>query len=245
MKIDSEINNRSKKGDKMWAILIDPDKVSYTDLPKLCTYINTSSCDYVLVGSSLINNDTFEKCIIELSSFIQKPILIFPGNKSQISSKADGILLLSLISGRNPDLLIGQHVQSSFTLKRSGLCILPTGYILVEGGSMTSAQYMSNTIPIPKNKYDIGSATALAGVQLGLKFIYMDAGSGADFPINTSMIKAVKKEISVPLFVGGGIKNQAQIEKVWSAGADIVVVGNAIEQNNSLILNLNSQLKCN
>ena len=110
---------------------------------------------------------------------------------------------------------------------------------------MTSAQYMSNTVPIPKNKYDIGSATALAGVQLGLRYIYIDAGSGADLPINTSMIKAIKKEITVPLFVGGGIRNQEQIEKAWSAGADIVVVGNAIEQNNSLILNLNSQLKCN
>ena len=136
-------------------------------------------------------------------------------------------------------------MQSSFALKESGLSIMPTGYILIEGENVSSVQYMSNTLPIPKDKYDIGSATALAGVQLGLKFIYLDAGSGANYPINTTMIKSIKKQISVPLFVGGGIKTQEQMEKAWLAGADIVVIGNAIEHNKSLITQLNNQITCN
>jgi len=245
MEISIEINNRVTQGEKMWAILIDPDNTKLNDLPQLSDLINKSSCDYVLVGGSLINNTEFNEFIFSLKKNLSKKIIIFPGDNTQISSYADGILLLSLISGRNPDLLIGQHVQSSFKLKESELCILPTGYILIDGGNLTSVQYMSNTLPIPKDKYDIGSATALAGVQLGLKYIYLDAGSGANSTIHPLMIKTIKKQISVPLFIGGGIKTQDQLEKAWSAGADIVVIGNAIEKNNSLIQLLNNHLTWN
>jgi len=245
MDISIEINNRVAQREKMWAILIDPGKTKPKELPQLCNLINKSSCDYVLVGGSLINNIEFDNFIFSLKKNLTKKVLIFPGDNTQISSYADGLLLLSLISGRNPDLLIGQHVQSSFKIKESGLCVLPTGYILIDGGGVTSVQYMSNTLPIPKDKYDIGAATALAGVQLGLKYIYLDAGSGANYSINSSMIKAIKNQASVPLFIGGGIKTQDQLEKAWAAGADIVVVGNAIEKNNSLINLLNTNLTWN
>jgi len=239
MDLSIEINNRASQGEKMWAILIDPDKTKLNDLPKLTDLVNKSSCDYVLVGGSLINNIEFDNFIFSLKKNLSKKIIIFPGDNSQISSYADGILLLSLISGRNSELLIGQHVKSSMQLKLSGLCILPTGYILIDGGSISSVQYISNTLPIPKDKFDIASATALAGEQLGLQYIYIDAGSGAKNSINAKMIKSIKDQVSIPLFVGGGIKNQEQLEKAWDAGADIVVIGNALEQNNSLLQLLN------
>ena len=175
----------------------------------------------------------------------QKKIIIFPGDNSQISSSADAILLLSLISGRNPDLLIGKHIQSSYVLKKSGISILPTGYILVDGGISTSVQYISNTKPIPADKFHIAASTALAGEQLGLKFTYLDAGSGALNPVSMKMISSVRKEISCPIIVGGGIKSYEQLENAWLSGADIVVVGNAIEKNSALIQQLDSRIKCN
>jgi len=245
MDISIEINKRVSQGDKMWAILIDPDKTKLNELPQLSDLINKSSCDYVLVGGSLINNIEFDNFILNLKRKLNKKVIIFPGDNSQISSYADGILLLSLISGRNPEFLIGQHVKSSFQLKKSGLCILPTGYMLIDGGNLSSVQYISNTLPIPKDKIEIASATALAGVQLGQKYIYLDAGSGAPNPISPTMVKAIKKQVSVPLFIGGGVKTQEQLEKAWIAGADIVVIGNAIEKNISLIQLLNNYLSCN
>ena len=172
-------------------------------------------------------------------------MLIFPGDQTQISSAADGILLLSLISGRNPDLLIGKHIQSSYALKRAKINLLPTGYMLIDGGKTSSVQYISNTLPIPEDKFNIAASTALAGEQLGLKYIYMDAGSGAKNPISKRMIKAVRSQISVPLIIGGGIKNHIDLQNAWLAGADIVVIGNAIEENKELIYSLNSRIKCN
>ena len=245
MNLYTEINNRVSNGEKMWAILIDPDKTSYKELPKLAALINNSSCDYVLIGGSLINDVEFDQYILFLQQKLSKKIILFPGDNTQISSHADGILLLSLISGRNPDLLIGQHVKSSLRLKKSKLCIMSTGYILIDGGNLSSVQYVSNTLPIPSNNFDIATATALAGEQLGMKFIYLDAGSGANFPVNTQMIQSIKKHVSVPIFTGGGIKNQEQLENSWKAGADIVVIGNAIEKNNSLIQLLNNYSRCN
>lgn len=245
MDISIEINKRASRGEKMWAILIDPDKTKLNELPQLSDLINKSSCDYVLVGGSLINNIEFNNFIFTLKKKITKKVIIFPGDNSQISSYADGILLLSLISGRNPEFLIGQHVKSSFQLKEAGLCILPTGYMLIDGGGLSSVQYVSNTLPIPKDKFEIASATALAGVQLGLKYIYLDAGSGAPNPISPTMVKAIKNQVTVPLFIGGGIKTQKQLEKAWNAGADVVVIGNAIENNVSLIQLINNYLSCN
>ena len=153
----------------------------------------------------------------------------------QISNKADGILLLSLISGRNPDLLIGNHVIASAYIKRSKLEVLPTGYILINGGKPTSVEYMSNTQAIPANKTDIAAATAMAGEMLGLKYIYLEAGSGANNTVNSKMITAVKKNIQIPLIVGGGIKTTNDVKNAINAGADVIVVGTAIEENSSIL----------
>ena len=163
------------------------------------------------------------------------PALLFPGSLLQITNKADGILLLSLISGRNSDLLIGNHVIASARIKRSNLEVLPTGYILIEGGKSTSVEYMSNTKPIPAEKIDIAVATAMAGEMLGLKYIYLEAGSGAKTSINIKIIKGVKENISIPLIVGGGIKTPNDVKSAFNAGADIIVVGNVIEQNPEIL----------
>jgi putative glycerol-1-phosphate prenyltransferase len=156
----------------------------------------------------------------------------------QINPGADAILLLSLISGRNPDLLIGKHVIAAPYLKRSGLEILPTGYMLIESGNSTTALYMSNSLPIPWNKDEIAVSTAIAGEMLGLKLIYMDGGSGADKPVSASMVRKVKQNISIPLVIGGGIRTPEAAAERFRAGADIIVVGNAIETDNSLLLKI-------
>lgn len=166
------------------------------------------------------------------------PRILFPGNVLQVSREAEAILLLSLISGRNPDLLIGQHVIAAPYLKESGLEILPTGYLLIDGGSPTSVSYMSNTIPIPANKPDIARCTAMAGEMLGLRLMYLDAGSGARNPVPEAMIRAVRSEIGVPLIVGGGIRIPEQAMAAVSAGADLIVIGNAVEQSPQLILEM-------
>ncbi|MCB0513515.1 MAG: geranylgeranylglyceryl/heptaprenylglyceryl phosphate synthase [Bacteroidetes bacterium] len=222
-----------KQDKKQIAILIDPDKVDASSLRKLVEA--TTSADFYFIGGSLLNEDNIEIIILELKKITQKPIVIFPGNGFQISKKADAILLLSLISGRNPELLIGQHVQFASILKNSNLEIISTGYILVDGGKPTSVSYISNTTPIPNNKPEITAATALAGTQLGLKCIYLEAGSGAETAISEDCIKMVKTQINVPLIVGGGIKSKAQIQAAFNAGADIVVIGNALEKNIDLL----------
>jgi putative glycerol-1-phosphate prenyltransferase len=229
--LETEISERIIRGEKLWCILIDPDKLPFNEVTDFILMTNQSSCDFILVGGSLINHLDFEKYLKNIYALSSKKVIIFPGDSQQISKHADGFLLLSLISGRNSDLLIGQHVKSSFKLKQSELEILPCGYMLIETDYLTSAIYISESLPIPKNKSDIAAATALAGEQLGLKFIYMDTGSGAESVINQKMIQKVKKTISIPLFVGGGINNQKQLEATWKAGADIVVVGNCIEND--------------
>jgi putative glycerol-1-phosphate prenyltransferase len=162
-------------------------------------------------------------------------VVLFPGDNLQINSHADAILFLSLISGRNPDLLIGKHVISAPILKDSGIEVVSTGYMLIDGGTPTSVSYMSNTTPIPANKRDIAVCTAMAGEMLGLKLIFMDAGSGALNPVGENMISAVKKSIDIPLIVGGGIRSAEKAKAAFEAGADVVVVGNAIESNKDLI----------
>lgn len=239
MPILNNIKNRATKGEKMLGILIDPDRFqSIAELNTFIVALKKNQPDYLFVGGSLINNDLFEQTILELKKHLTIPIIIFPGNNQQLSKHADGILLLSLISGRNSEFLIGQHVKSAFELKRSGIEILPTGYALINCGDPTSAQYMSNTSPIPYTKNGIAAATILAGEQLGLQLFYLDGGSGADKPISAAMISAVKKAISSPIIVGGGLKNKNDISKAWQAGADIVIIGTAFENNPSIISEL-------
>lgn len=221
-----------KQDKKQIATLIDPDKADVISLKKLVEA--TASADFYFIGGSLLNEDNIEKIILALKQLTSKPVIIFPGNGMQICDKADAILLLSLISGRNPELLIGQHVQFASILKNSGLEIISTGYILIDGGKPTSVSYISNTTPIPNNKPEIAAATAIAGTQLGLKCIYLEAGSGAEIVISTDCINMVKAQIDVPLIVGGGIKSKAQIQAAFNAGADIVVIGNALEKDLSL-----------
>ncbi len=226
------ILNNVRKGKKSFAVLIDPDKFNSNSLIKK---INSTNVDFIMVGGSLLTNGNFEKCVKEIKKKCTVPIIIFPGNNLQISASADSIFLLSLISGRNSDLLIGKHVVAAPLLKKSKLEIIPTGYMLIDSGKQTSAVYMSNTQPIPYEKNDIAFCTAMAGEMLGLKLIYMDAGSGAEKPISKSMIKEVKSSITIPLVIGGGIDSPEKAYAACESGADIIVVGNAIEKDEKLI----------
>ncbi|MBK6444109.1 MAG: geranylgeranylglyceryl/heptaprenylglyceryl phosphate synthase [Bacteroidetes bacterium] len=220
---------------KSLAILVDPDKTSLAQCEKLATQALDAAVDYFFVGSSILTHGDLDACVSVLKKNSNIPVILFPGNTMQISEKADAILFLSLISGRNPEMLIGRHVITAPLLKRSGIEILPTGYMLIDSGSPTSVSYMSNTFPIPHDKDDIAACTALAGEMLGLKIMYMDAGSGARFPVSKSMITTVRNTINTPLIVGGGIRTAEKAIDQCNAGADIIVVGNAIEKEPSLI----------
>ena len=233
--IYQNILERKSQNKKSFAVLIDPDSTYDSALTNTLTRCNEAGVDFILVGGSLITNNYFEKCIETIKSTSKIPCIIFPGNTFQISKRADAILLLSLISGRNPELLIGNHVLAAPVLRESQIEVIPTGYMLIDGGRITSVSYMSNTIPIPSDKYAIAASTALAGEMLGLKLIHMDAGSGALQPIPAKLISEVKKQITTPLFVGGGIKTEAQAVAACHAGADVIVIGNAVEKDTSLI----------
>lgn len=235
--ISQFIHNSISKNEKLFALLIDPDQHTDESLINLIDHANQAKVDLLFIGGSLLNND-IDSTLVIIKSQTTIPALLFPGSLLQITNKADGILLLSLISGRNPDLLIGNHVIASAHIKRSKLEVLPTGYILIDGGKPTSVEYMSNTKPIPENKIDIAIATAMAGEMLGLKYIYLEAGSGANNSVNIDMIKGVKKNINIPLIVGGGIKTESQVKETVSSGADIIVVGNAVENNPELLFRL-------
>lgn len=224
-----------KEGEKKFVVLIDPDKVRLGSINKVLEQSIEAGVDYFFIGGSLVVNDMLDYVLKSMKEICEIPMILFPGNSFQLSYKADGLLFLSLISGRNADLLIGKHVITAPFLKVSPLEIISTGYMLIDGGIMTSVQYMSNTSPIPANKEDIALCTALAGEMLGLKQIYMDAGSGAKTPISESMIEIVSGGISIPLIVGGGISTPEKAAANARAGADLIVVGNAIEKDPQLI----------
>ena len=236
-----KILRSSKKRHTQFAVLIDPDKSDR--LSQVIKESEAAEVDYFFVGGSLLTSNCLDQCILEIKNSSDIPVVLFPGSVLQITPKADAILFLSLISGRNPDLLIGKHVVSAPILKSSHLEILSTGYVLIDGGKPTTASYISNTQPVPFDKEDIAACTAMAGEMLGLKLIYMDTGSGALNPVSDRMIKKVKKNISIPLIVGGGIKTPENAYKVGKAGADIIVVGNAIENNISLIKKISKVIK--
>lgn len=240
--IYQDIENGAGKNRKKFAVLIDPDATREEALLPLISQCNTAAVDYILVGGSHISNGYFEKCIETIRKNTSIPCIIFPGNSFQISRNAHAILLLSLISGRNPEMLIGQHVMAAPLLKSAGIEIIATGYILIDGGRTTSVSYMSNTTPIPSDKYAIAASTALAGEMLGLKVIYMDAGSGAHHPVSPELIREVKKQITIPLIVGGGIKTEEQALMASQAGADVIVVGNAAEKDLSVIARISKAI---
>ncbi len=227
--IYSEFLQNKKEGKKSLAVLLDPDKI--TNINAEIQKLKKIKPDYILIGGSLVTNNKFDKLIAIIKKKIPIPVILFPGNNTQISKEADAIFLLSLISGRNPDFLIGQHVIAAPVLANTKLEILPTGYILIENGKTTSVEYISQTKPIPRNKTDIALATAMAGEMLGLKLIYLEAGSGAKKPVPQKIIKTLAHQLKIPIIVGGGIKTKKQMKKTFQAGADIVVIGTAIEKN--------------
>ncbi len=226
-------------GSKKIAVLIDPDKTSsLEDIKELGGKINILKPSFIFVGGSTVGIEDFDTCIKNLKKVTQIPLVIFPGSYTQIHNQADGILFLSLISGRNPDYLIGHQVESAHQLKKMDIEILSTGYILIDGGKNSSVSYVSQTRPIPFDQENIAIKTAVAGETIGMKTIFMDAGSGAPTPINSSMIKAVKQNIDIPLIIGGGIKNIEEVELAFDAGADVVVIGNKIEEDTNFLLDL-------
>jgi phosphoglycerol geranylgeranyltransferase len=215
---------------KQFALLIDPDKHNGQSLSDLIDLVNETPVDYILIGGSLVSGHP-DPMIEQIKKQCRIPVFLFPGSLLQITGNADAILLLSLISGRNPEFLIGNHVVAAPFLRKSGLGIIPTGYILIENGNTSSVEYMSNTKPLPPDKPDIAVATAMAGEMLGMKLIYLEGGSGSGHPINPELIRQVKKNIRIPLIVGGGIRRRGDAEAVYKAGADIIVVGNALEND--------------
>jgi phosphoglycerol geranylgeranyltransferase len=235
MRIYSEILNSKAKGRKLFALLIDPDKVSEESMKVLVKEAIDCSVDLFFVGGSLILNDSLAKCVKFIKDNCPVPVILFPGSTMHISKHADALLLLSLISGRNPEMLIGRHVEAAPKLRNSSLEIISTGYILVDSGVQTAVSYMSYTTPIPGDKADIAMCTAMAGEMLGMKLIFLDGGSGAKNPVSASVIEAVSKHVFVPLIVGGGIKTPEKALENCKAGADVIVVGNAVEKDVSVL----------
>ena len=242
MSIYKELILSKKKRIKKLAVLIDPDKTHLDQLDRLLRKFNDAHVDYILVGGSLILDDRSRHLIDIIKSSVSVPVILFPGNINQIQDNADALLFLSLISGRNPELLIGKHVEIAAQLKKSSLEIISTGYMLIDGGKPTTVSYMSHTQAIPRDKDGIAVATAVAGELLGLKMIYLEAGSGAIKPVSSSMISAVSQAIDIPLIVGGGIRTPEKALENINAGADIIVVGNALEKDPELIIDLSAAI---
>lgn len=235
LSIYQQFVEQKKSGKKAFAVLIDPDKMDNGDIDKIVEQALKAKVDYFFVGGSLVVVNTVDENIRRIKASCSIPVILFPGSPSQVSRYADALFYLSLISGRNPELLIGQHVLSAPMIRQSGLEIIPTGYMVIDGGAPTSVSYIANTAPIPADKSDIALCTAMAGEMLGLKLIYMDAGSGARNPIQEKMIERVAQHIGVPLVVGGGIHTPEKAIANCRAGADIIVVGNAIEKDLQLM----------
>ncbi len=229
------IRQKAERGQKGLAVLIDPDSSTRETLQALIPIVNDSQADWVFVGGSFVQDHDFDICMEIVQKESSKPVVLFPGDSDQVDQRADAILLLSLISGRNPDFLIGKHVEAAFRLYSSGLEIIPTGYMVLDGGRQTSVLDKSGTRPLPQSDLSLIKSTALAGEQLGLKIIYLDAGSGAETPVRKEVIHSLKQTLSVPLIVGGGIRNVDQLHQSFDAGADVLVVGNAFERDPELL----------
>ena len=233
--IYNNIVTKSNNQQKMFGVLIDPDKQNVAELLKTVQLCNENDVDFFFVGGSIITKGDFNQTCRLIKENTNKPVIIFPGSPDQISKYADAILFLSLISGRNAELLIGSHVAATPKLQKLDLEIIPTGYLLVDCGTQTTAIYVSETNPIPHNNAEIAATTALAGEYLGLKLTYIDGGSGAKKCISTEMIRKTKENLSGPLIIGGGIRTPQAAKEIYKAGADIIIVGNAAEKNRNLI----------
>ena len=241
-KIYHSFTDRKRINRKSFAVLIDPDKVNDDNMKELIQLSTEAHVDYFFVGGSLVISTYLDECIQYIKANCEIPVILFPGSPAQVSKYADALLYLSLISGRNPELLIGQHVVSAPVVKQSGLEIMPTGYMVIDGGAPTTVSYISNAAPLPSDKNEIAMCTAMAGEMLGMKLIYMDAGSGAKRAISESMIQKVSSCIDIPLIIGGGITTPEKAYLNCKAGADIIVVGNAIEKDPGLIKDISAAI---
>lgn len=239
MNVWHTIDTARRENRKLVARLIDPDHVDSTDaLMDLGRDARSMGIDLFFLGGSLITDRPDFDPVAALKSSTDVPVVLFPSTPAQLNAAADAVLFLSLISGRNPEFLIGHHVAAAPLLRKMNLEILPTGYMLVDCGRPTTAQYISHSFPVPYNKADVAAATALAGEMLGLKLTYLDGGSGADRPPSAEMVTAVRRTVSGPIVVGGGIRSADQAETLWRAGADVVVIGNGARSNPDLIPSL-------
>lgn len=229
--IYKDILKTKSKNQKMLAILIDPEKIDLKNINQLVLKINQSPATHIFIGGSIVNNNIIDELVLEIKKYCSFPIVLFPGNPSQISDKADAILFLSLISGRNPDYLIEHQVNAVPIIKKTNLEVIPTAYILIEGGKKTAVERVSKTKPLSKTNPNYILQTAQAGEMMGNKLIYLEAGSGADFAIPKEIITLVAQNIEIPILVGGGIKSVSEIKTAHNAGADMVVIGTAFENN--------------
>lgn len=227
----NNILKSKSNNEKLLAILLDPDKIVWEQLEELISKINQSPTTHIFIGGSHVENNILDELILKIKEKCILPIILFPGNPSQISDKADGILFLSLISGRNPDYLIEHQVKAAPILKKTELEIISTGYILIESGSETAVERVSKTKPLDKTNPEYILQTAQAGEMLGNKLIYLEAGSGADYPVSEEIITLVSQNVSIPILVGGGIRSQQEIENAYKAGANLVVIGTAFEND--------------
>ena len=227
------IQKAAIKKEKLLAILLDPDKTGLDKLPEIASSIKNLHANFIFVGGSFVENGITDLFVETLKKLTKLPIILFPGDFSQLTNHADALLFLSLLSGRNPEYLIEQQIKSVPFLKNSALEIIPTGYILIDGGTNSSVVKMSNTIPISQENITLAVDTAVAGMYKGKQLIYLEAGSGAIFSVNSKIIASVKQHISIPLIVGGGIRTKEQLNNAYKDGADLVVVGTAFENNNA------------
>lgn len=223
--------------EKLLAILLDPDKIAWNNLALLIEKINQSPATHIFIGGSLVETNFLDELILKIKENCILPIVLFPGNPSQISDKADAILFLSLISGRNPDFLIELQVKAAPILKKTQLEIISTGYILIESGAETAVERVSKTTPLDRNNLELALATAQAGEMLGNKLIYLEAGSGAKKAVPLEMIQLISDNIEIPLLVGGGIIDLHEIQKAYDSGADLVVIGTAFENDLNFFTN--------
>lgn len=243
MSILSTLRTRQLEGKKSIAVLIDPDKATDSaQLQHLINLANENCVDFFFVGGSLVTTPNLSEVVKQIKDNVTIPLLLFPGNSMQIDPTADALLFLSLISGRNPELLIGQHVVAAPIIRNTKLEVIATGYMLINSGRTTSVAYISNTTPIPEDKYSLAACTAMAGEMLGLQVIYLDAGSGAEVAISAKMISAVRKAVKTPLIVGGGLNTSRKAIAALEAGADMIVIGNALEKNPDLLIEVSEKI---
>ena len=231
--IYKNIQDSTNKREKLLAVLIDPDKFSIENTSSFIKKVNESIATHIFVGGSIVHNDATENLVSEIKKQTNLPIVLFPGDVTQITNKANALLFLSLLSGRNSEFLIGKHVESVSKLSKTQLEVISTGYILIESGNATAVEKVTDTKPMPRDHIQDIVDTAIAGQLLGMKLIYLEAGSGAKEPLSKTIISRVKKKLDIPLIVGGGIKSKVQLENAYNAGADLVVIGTAFEEDES------------